>query len=683
MLSKKHELNTSKFTLTVVNKMIIGFASLALLLVVTSGLSYIGLRDIKASAEEVAFEKMPIQNSVANVNEKVLNLGMVSTNAYFEQKQAALETYKLEFDQLYVSFQKSVTRLSSLVSPQNSVVLEDALKSSQVYLAATQKMFSSKFAVVTASMNLHNSTDKALSHTDEASALMADLSYLEGDSPDLEKLIGLSTNIDNTLGLMLSNIKELQSQSDHEKVAQIIENLNYSLSNVKVDADYARRISEGINDEGILDMFDTQYRNMQTSLNGDKGIFALKNNQLTSQSEASTQRILAVQSIKQALAAFKVLSQSANKSALKGQENILDAVQSNVIKSLIIAILGLFATATLAFIATRSIDIPLTAVNKRLRMLSKGDLSQTLDESGKDEFSELAKNVNQLIYSLHTLIGSIDENEVKLRTVTIKSTQMGAQSLEQVVQQQIQINTTSQSTQAVKQTSQSNMQQIKMADNKITEAISQSERVVLLVDKSAKQISEQAAQAQISTEIINRLGEHSKKIGNILDVIKTIAEQTNLLALNAAIEAARAGEFGRGFAVVADEVRTLATRTHNSTEEIEKMIGDLQQDSQRAVQAMNQGSQQVNMSVELSSQVSSQVNEIKLIIEGLALLNNKVVKETMSQDMLLDDVVTRLVTIVTLSQQSEVSVRASNDATHEIEEQMNALREAVGKFKLI
>lgn len=120
-----------------------------------------------------------------------------------------------------------------------------------------------------------------------------------------------------------------------------------------------------------------------------------------------------------------------------------------------------------------------------------------------------------------------------------------------------------------------------------------------------------------------------------------------------------------------------------SAEEIEKMIGELQQDSQRAVQAMNQGSQQVKMSVELSGEVSSQVNEIRLIIEGLAFLNNKVVKETMSQDMLLDDVVTRLVTIVTLSQQSEVSVRASNDATHEIEEQMNALREAVGKFKLM
>lgn len=101
-----------------------------------------------------------------------------------------------------------------------------------------------------------------------------------------------------------------------------------------------------------------------------------------------------------------------------------------------------------------------------------------------------------------------------------------------------------------------------------------------------KSITDMASETEHVTQVINQLGESSKGIGNVLDVIKGIAEQTNLLALNAAIEAARAGEQGRGFAVVADEVRTLAVRTQEATKEIQSMIEQLQQEAVQAVKAM-------------------------------------------------------------------------------------------------
>lgn len=682
MTALKSMLSTQKLNLTVVQKMVIGFTVLAILLLATSGLSYIGLRDIKRSAEQVAFDKMPIQAAVAELNESVLSLARVTTNAYFETNQTNLDKLKSDFTAFNKSYTNGMSKLSALVSAQNAATLEQTLQYSNAYIVSSIAMFKSRNVVLETTKMLQAQTDVALYSADEASALMLDLSYLEGNSADLQNLIGMSTNVDNKLGLMISNIKELVRESNSQTVADIIDNLEYNLSNIQVDVDYAKRLALDIDDQGLLVMFDEQYSLMQEALSGEQGIFMLKNKQLSALAKANEQRVEAQEAVKQALFGLKNLSESVNNDALVGQEHILAAVQSNVIKSVIIAIIGLASTATLAFIATRSIAIPLGRANKRLRILSEGDLSKTLDESGHDEFAELAKNINQLIFSLRSLIGSIHEKENNLRKVAMRNIEMGDASLSQVAAQQTEIDATSAITHKVKHTSQTNITQINTADAKIVEAIEQSVKVVSLVKQSAKQVSEQATQAKISTDIVNRLGENSNKIGSILDVIKTIAEQTNLLALNAAIEAARAGEQGRGFAVVADEVRTLATRTHNSTEEIEKMIANLQKDSQKAVEAMNEGAGQVQRGVVLTEKVTLQVEQIKCIIESLGQVNRDIVNETINQDHLLDDVVGRLNVIVKLSESAAQSTQSSNQASHEIEEQMNALRTAVGQFRL-
>ncbi|GFD91908.1 methyl-accepting chemotaxis protein [Alteromonas sp. KUL156] len=666
--------------LTIINKITLGFGLFGCLLLLTSTLSYFGLSSIKDSALDVVEQKMPVQTSMVKVKTEILSLSVITANGYHVANIAELSANKETFDSLSAAFAEDLSQLTSLM-PKNNIA-SNAVEVSLTYVESSNEMYQAINERMNIESALAKQLEKVLMTADEASALMLDLSYLEGSNPSIETLIGAGTAIDNKLLTMNDSFIELAENNNDSQSANIIEDLNYQLSNLQVDRDYVNRLASDIDDGGTIEAFNEQYDLLIDAVNGANGLIALQRQKLFEVEKAAIAQKQAQKALQTALADINNLFDAVQEQSLDGQNAILESVQENLVRNIIVAILGLTASIFLAVIVTRSISKPLGRINKGLSLLSRGDLSTKLSEEGNDEFSALSAKVNSLTDSLRELVGNILEQEKRLIEITKESVELGNKSLAEVDKQREQVTVTSANTKNVQDKSRSNLAQINDAMVALREITQQSTDIGHLVDKSRQQVGNQARQAESSSQIISRLDDNSRSIGSILDVIKTIAEQTNLLALNAAIEAARAGEQGRGFAVVADEVRTLANRTHDSTEEIEQMIGNLQKDAAEAVKAINAGREQAKEGVLISQQVAQQVESIRQIIERLSNINEHIVADTEQQDVLLGDVAQSLNKIVALADSSAQSTRQSNESTMMLDAQTESLRKAVERFHL-
>lgn len=204
------------------------------------------------------------------------------------------------------------------------------------------------------------------------------------------------------------------------------------------------------------------------------------------------------------------------------------------------------------------------------------------------------------------------------------------------------------------------------------------QKVVASTVDAITELSQQLTEVEAS---ITRLINGSKLIETVLGEISSIADQTNLLSLNAAIEAARAGEQGKGFAVVAEEVRALAMRSQQATEEIGKLLGQLQTESGLATQAMDKGNDLSQNCVKLAEETGQALNQINNEIEELANINAQIATSVEEQSVVTEQVNQNIVSISDMSSESEEHGRQAVKLSESLLSRLNEQQSLITQFK--
>lgn len=346
--------------------------------------------------------------------------------------------------------------------------------------------------------------------------------------------------------------------------------------------------------------------------------------------------------------------------------------------SFLAMVLGIF----IAVYITSSIIRPLNRAVDISNAISKGDLTVRIEIDSKDETGQLLFAMKNMSGNLKGLIANIKSTSDNVATA---SHQLSSRSEEMSRGVTEQSDRSSQIATAADQMSRT-VAEIASSTTTIASSADETAKVAKegekIVDKSIAEVGEIAETVNESARLIMSLGDRSKEIGDIVNVINEIAEQTNLLALNAAIEAARAGGQGKGFAVVADEVRKLAERTAKATSEIGTMIGSIRSEIEKTVLSMKDVAKRVGTGVEFSAQAGEALKDIVRSVDQLQSMVQQIASATEEMSATSEQISGDIMTIANVSKETSTGSGQIAQASSELARLATDLTSIGGQFRI-
>ena len=376
---------------------------------------------------------------------------------------------------------------------------------------------------------------------------------------------------------------------------------------------------------------------------------------------------------KQSLNAFQLAIQQTKSTS----DLLLTAGFWTSVFTLVILIL---ISVVIANTITRSIEDIVSSIKDIAQ--GEGDLTKRIPETSEDEIGDLVKWFNRLLDKLHKAITDIVQSIEPLAEVNNELRSSGARALEAADVQNRSTKRVSSDVMSIVDMITEIAGSAEGAETEAESAFQVAQDGATIVSGNVRGIRNFAEKIQTANSTVQKLKTDSENAGMILQVIQSIAEQTNLLALNAAIEAARAGEQGRGFAVVADEVRTLASRTHESTQEIQKVLKDLYASASDASDVMQDSESHVQESVAAAERTGESLQLITERVEAINKMSSVIASTAARQKNMSESIASSVSEIETTSQQTADSMKEVADETEVLTKVSKTLQKIAGQFRV-
>jgi methyl-accepting chemotaxis protein len=361
-------------------------------------------------------------------------------------------------------------------------------------------------------------------------------------------------------------------------------------------------------------------------------------------------------------------------------EQVSTALKTQIIMGITVTIIGLI----IIWFAAIKLVAPIKEVVIRLQDIAsgEGDLTQRLDVKTSDEIGELATWFNRFLDKLQGTIKEVIATSDSMSSTAKEAGEIATQSRKGSESQFREVDMVATASEEMTQTSALVLDNADNAAKVAAKADQSAQDGKLVVQQSANSMQQLVEKMSQAVPVANELENNSSNINEILSVIQGVSEQTNLLALNAAIEAARAGDQGRGFAVVADEVRQLASRTHDSVDQIRLVIEQLQSGTRIVTNAISEGNLLAITTEEKIQEGVQSLIDISTFVTDIQSMNSEIVNAAEEQKMVSSEINGNVHNIRELSQtileQSTVAEKIGQDIATLSEQQ----QQLIGQFKV-